>query len=72
MSIYYVNCFSNNKCWTISDREDLQILPLKLVQMQGILTDGAENIVEKSEIAFVKQFLLFLQCFRRLVFPAVS
>ena len=36
------------------------------------LSDSAENIVEKGEIAHYEQFLLFPQCFQKLSVVDVS
>ena len=36
------------------------------------LSDSVENSVEKGEIACYEQFLLFPQCFQKLIFVDVS
>ena len=52
--------------WALSIQQQIKILCQKYGQMGIQLSFWVENIVEKGEIAYYKQFLLFPQCFQNL------
>ena len=62
------NSLPNDKIWDQSNLKAFADVILNVIQMMIGITDRVENIACKGEFAEYQHFLLFPQCFDRLLF----